>query len=329
MRLRSFIASTVPEAMKLVRDELGLDAVVLSTQQDNATGKVRITAALEDTPLDELEHPDNGEGLRSIDDLSERLHYHRIPVGLTDRLLGAAGRLSIGNSLSALAGALDAVFAFGSPLERTFDRPVMLIGPPGAGKTATAAKLATRARLNDTKCRMITMDTVKAGGLAQIATFATALDAQLDQATDGEALERLVSEAAGEDCFTIIDTVGCNPLDGSERHALRETAARVGASLLLVLPAGGDVLETAETAIAFSEAGTDYLIGTKLDTTRRFGSLLSAAYAGGLTLVAGGVSPSIADGLVPLNPMSLARLLLPRDEKPAESTVAVATGTLP
>lgn len=328
MKLRSFIASTVPEAMKLVRDELGPDAVVLSTQQDNASGKVRITAALEDTPLDELMHPDGGGNLRSIDDLSERLHYHRIPVGLTDRLLGAAGRLPSGNSLLALAGALDAVFTFGTPQERALDRPVMLIGPAGAGKTATAAKLATRARLSGTACRMITMDTVKAGGLAQIAAFATALDAQLDQATDGATLERLVSEAVDEDCFTIIDTVGCNPLDGSERIALRETAARVGASLLLVLPAGGDVLETAETAIAFSEAGTDYLIGTKLDTTRRLGSLLSAAYAGGLTLVAGGISPSIADGLVPLNPMSLARLLQPQRDSQPETTV-LATGTLP
>ena len=328
MRLRSFIASTVPEAMKLVRDELGPDAVVLSTQQDSASGKVRITAALEDTPLDELVDPDSSESLRSIDDLSECLHYHRIPVGLTDRLLGAAGRISSGNSLSALAGALDALIAFGTPLDPCLDRPVMLIGPAGAGKTATAAKLAIRARLNGTKCRMITMDTVKAGGLAQIATFASALDTRLDQATDGKTLERLISEAADERCFTIIDTVGCNPLDGSERAALAETSARVGASLLLALPAGGDVLETAETAIAFAEAGTDYLIGTKLDTTRRLGSVLSAAYAGGLTLVAGGVSPSIADGLVPLNPMSLARLLLPQRESPADAAI-LATGTLP
>ena len=54
----------------------------------------------------------------------------------------------------------------------------------------------------------------------------------------------------------------------------------------------------------------------------------SAAYAGGLTLVAGGISPSIADGLVPLNPMSLARLLLPQRENPADAAI-LATGTLP
>ena len=47
-----------------------------------------------------------------------------------------------------------------------------------------------------------------------------------------------------------------------------------------------------------------------------------------LTLIAGGISPSIADGLVPLNPMSLARLLLPQQDNPAEST-DLATGTLP
>jgi flagellar biosynthesis protein FlhF len=328
MRLRSFTAETVPEAMQLVREQLGPDAVVLSTQRDSASGKVRITAALEDTPIDELECLGGAENLKSIDDLNERLHYHRIPVGLTDRLLGAAGRLSNSNTLAALAGALDAVLGFGAPLDRGSDRPVMLIGPPGAGKTATAAKLATRARLNGVECRLITMDTVKAGGLAQITTFATALGARLDQAADGEALERLVSGADRAACFTVIDTVGCNPLDEAERHTLREAASRIGASLILVLPAGGDVLETAETAIAFAEAGADHLIPTKLDTTRRFGSVLSGAYAGGLTLAAGGIAPGIADGLVPLNPMSLARLLLPQPVKSTETAI-LATGTPP
>ena len=187
--------------MKLVRDELGPDAVVLSTQQDNASGKIRITAALEETPLDELEFADGRESLRSIDDLSERLHYHRIPVGLTDRLLGAAGRLS--NATRAKppwpAPSTRPLRSVCRSIRHSWTGPVMLIGPPGAGKTATAAKLATKARLSGRKCRLITMDTVKAGGLDQITTFATALESHSSiKPADAIALERLVSEAAGQ-----------------------------------------------------------------------------------------------------------------------------------
>ena len=326
MRLKSFIAASVPEAMQLVRAQLGPDAVVLSTQEDGASGKIRITAALEDTPIDELALAGADEELRSIDDLSELLHHHRIPVGLLDRLLGAAGHLSVGDGLGALAGALDAVLTFTAPSDIGAGRPIMLIGPPGAGKTATAAKLCALARLAGRDSHLITMDGAKAGGLAQITTFAKALDAQLDQAADGAALAALL-EAGSGDRLVVIDTMGCNPLDEAERHSLATTAAAVRADLALVLPAGGDVLEAAESAVAFAEAGAGILIPTKLDTTRRLGSVLSAGFAGRLALVAAGISPGIADGLAPLHPMALARLLLAGIEQPASPELK-STGTL-
>jgi flagellar biosynthesis protein FlhF len=331
MRLKSFIADSVPEAMRLVREQLGPDAVVLSTQEDGASGKIRITAALEETPLDELRAPPAQGELRSIDDLSEVLHHHRVPIGLLDRLLGAAGRLSVVDPLTALAGALDAVLDFTPAPEIGATRPILLAGPPGAGKTATAAKLCTRVRLAGRQSRLITMDSAKAGGLAQIATFAEALEARLDQAEDVAALSALLAAGTGGD-FVVIDTMGCNPLDDAERRGLAAAAAAVQADLALVLPAGGDVLEAAESAVAFAEAGAGILIPTKLDTTRRLGSVLSAAFAGGLALVAAGVSPSIAEGLAPLNPMALARLLLAGAAGAAEpepKSTLKATGTLP
>ena len=334
MRLKSFIAASVPEAMQMVREQLGPDAVVLSTQEDGASGKIRLTAALEDTPLEELELGGPDDDFRSIDDLNEVLHHHRIPVGLLDRLLGAAGHLSAGDALSALGGALDTVLSFTAPSDIGAGKPIMLVGPPGAGKTATAAKLCARARLAGRDGHLITMDAAKAGGLAQITTFAEALQVRLDQAVDVAALTALLAAGPGER-LVVIDTVGCNPLNAAETHALAAAAQAVQADLALVLPAGGDVLEAAESAVAFAEAGAGILIPTKLDTTRRLGSVLSAAFAGRLALVAAGVAPGIADGLAPLHPMALARLLLagvePATEpavEPAAEPGLKATGTL-
>ena len=89
---------------------------------------------------------------------------------------------------------------------------------------------------------------------------------------------------------------------------------------MLVLAAGGDVLESAECAVAFSEAGAGRLIATKLDISRRLGGVLSAADAGRLALAAAGVSPNIGDGLAPINPVSLARLILPDAAELADPT---------
>lgn len=326
MRLKSFIAANVPAAMKLVREQLGPDAVILSTQKEGTDGWVKVTAALEDSSLDELLWPDEPEGVDILDTLGQALDYHRIPAGLADRLMAAAGDAATGDPATALAAALDEVLSFGPPPLPRSGRPVMLIGPPGCGKTATAAKLCAQARLAGQGSRLITMDTLKAGALAQATTYANALNARLDQAADTGYLQQLLRDKPCKDP-TVIDTAGCNPLDRAERQRLGDAAHAVGADLTLVMAAGGDVLEAAECALAFAEVGASALIATRLDATRRLGAVLSAADVGRLGLAAAGVSPSIGDGLVRVHPVTLARLILP-DARAQAAPATLATGTL-
>ena len=81
MRLKSYSAASLPEAMKLVRDALGADAVILSTQPgENGTG-VRVTAALEDSPLDDLHFDDAPAAYFDVDTIAEALSFHRVPAG--------------------------------------------------------------------------------------------------------------------------------------------------------------------------------------------------------------------------------------------------------
>ncbi len=325
MRLKSFIADNVPAAMALVREQLGPDAVILSTQPNRANGRVKVTAALEDSPLDEALWRDDAKTLDILEGLSRALDFHRIPAGLADRLTDAAAGLATGDDLMALAGALDQVLAFRAPPLLGDSRPVMLAGPPGCGKTATAAKLCAQARLAGHESRLVTMDTLKAGALAQATTFAEALGARLVQAADLATLERLIRDNSGGDP-TVIDTAGCNPLDRRELERLGDTAQATGAELILVMAAGGDVLESAEYALAFAEVGASALITTRLDATRRLGAVLSAADVGRLGLAAAGVSPSIGDGLMPIDPVALARLILP-DAARQSAPATLATGT--
>jgi len=326
MRLRSFIAADVPAAMELVREQLGPDAVILSTQPDQANGRVKVTAALEDSPLDEALWRDDADDLDILDSLSRALDFHRVPAGLADRLIGAATDLAVGDGLMALAGALDKVLTFRAPPLLGKNRPVMLAGPPGCGKSATAAKLCAQARLAGAHSRLVTMDTLKAGALAQATTFAETLGTRLDQAADIAALERLIRSDAGENPV-VIDTAGCNPLDRAELKRLGDAAQAAGAELILVMAAGGDVLESAECALAFMEAGASALITTRLDATRRLGAVLSATDVGHLGLAAAGISPNIGDGLVEIDPLALARLIMP-DSARQTAPATLATGTL-
>jgi flagellar biosynthesis protein FlhF len=321
MRLRTFEAAGVPEAMDMVRRSLGPDAVILSTQPNEQGTGVRVTAALEETPIEEFEI-DVGDAQLSIDDVDQALAFHRVPPGFADRLLAATANLAGDDARMALAGALDALLSFAGRPAAGADRPLMLVGPPGAGKTATAAKLCALARLEDREASVITMDTAKAGGLAQITTFAETLGVDLHEAADEAAVARAVADCAARtgggpganDRLVVVDTVGANPFDPKERALLARTAGAIAADLALVLPGGGDAAESAEIAQSFAAAGARLLIATRLDAARRLGGVLAAARAGKLALLAGGISPRIAGGLAPLTPVALARLLLPPAE---------------
>jgi flagellar biosynthesis protein FlhF len=325
MRLRSFTADTLPDAMHQVRETLGLDAVILSTQELGGALGVKVTAALDSDLDDEFDFQDPASLVETVDAISEVLDYHQVPAPLANRLMSDASGLFADDSIMALAGALDGAFEFAPLPGATANRPVMIIGPSGSGKTATAAKFCARVRLSGGQATLITMDAGKAGGLAQAETFAAALEVILHSAEDADQLAGLVAKAPKEH-LVVIDTPGVSPYDKAALAHLKKTAGRVGAQSILVLPSGGDCYEQAECALAFRETGTRDLIVSRLDSSRRYGGLLCAAHAGRLNLMGLGISAQIGNGLAPINPVSLARLL-----QPAENTqehLSLVLGTL-
>ena len=115
----------------------------------------------------------------------------------------------------------------------------------------------------------------------------------------------------GSETQLLIDTPGLNPFDEAQVAGLLQAAADANCEPLAVLAAGGDALETADTALAFAAFGAECLIATKIDATRRIGGILGAAYASGLAFLAASASPRIGDGLTPMSAGYLTDLLLP------------------
>ncbi len=317
MRLKTYAAPNMAEAMEMVRAELGEEAIIVSTQRGVGGQGVRITAAIEESPEvdDDIEQAlaDPGTLPATLSRVREALVYHGVPDRLIDRLMATARGLDDEGPVMACAAALDAAFGFAPLPEKGSARPLMLVGPPGSGKSLTLAKLAARSHLAGRKVRVISADAVRAGVLDQLKAFTDILKIGLEKARGGVSLGKLLADGAGAD-LTLIDSPGLNPFSAPDMAYLRTLCDCAEVEPVLVLSAGGDPVECWDIARAFAEVGATRLLATRLDMTRRLGGVLAAAEAGKLKFCDVTINPHVADGLCPITPISLARLILPPDD---------------
>ena len=286
MRLRVFRARNASLAIAAAREEMGEEAVVLGTRK--VGNGVELTVAME-TAEPELIPPVAGPRFE--------LARHNLPPALS----------FVGTDL---AGALAARLEF-VPLPE--DRPILLVGPPGAGKTLSCAKLAARAAMAGQPPLVVTADGARAGAVEQLAAFTRLLGVPLAVAAQPEVLAKAMqARRPGQPAF--IDGFGCDPFDAPQAERLHRLAQAAGAVPVLVLPAGLDAEEAAELARAFHLLGARHLLPTRLDMARRLGSVLAAASVG-LALTEAGIGPQVAAGLQPLTPAWLAERLAAGTQK--------------
>lgn len=298
-------------AMALVRQELGEDAVIVASQTDPDLGVVRVTAACDEPEAGLESFADGfvpGAGASDPGAIAAALHYHRTPAWVVDKLVDAAWEAGEDDPVMALAAALDSVFSFAPLTQRRNGRPLMLVGPPGVGKTVTAAKLAARALIEDQPIEVFSADVKRAGSIEQLCAFTRIMGKELQSAEGARELARLVA-ARPEGSGAVIDTAGANPFDGVEMAGLATLAEATRAEPILVLPAGADPFETNEMVDAFAAIGVTRVVATRLDIARRYGSVIAAATTP-MRLSEVSVTPHIANGLSPVSPVSFARLLL-------------------
>jgi len=298
MRIRSFRARTVAAAMAAARAELGAEALILGTRR--VADGVELTAATEPehdpapiAPIAPIA-PAAPPGDPAV---AAALAAHGVPARLRAALSSGAD----------LAASLAAQLRF----ERLPLGPggtLLLVGPPGAGKTLTVAKLATGLRLAGRTPRVIAADGRRAGAVEQLAAFTRLLGLDLIAAPHPATVLRALAARTGEP--TLVDTAGLDPFDTAEREEIAALAAASGAAVALVIPAGMDAEEAAEAAEALAETGARHVVATRLDIARRVGAIPAAAHGGGLAIAEAGTGPGAADGLGALTAEALAARLL-------------------
>jgi flagellar biosynthesis GTPase FlhF len=245
MKLRKFVAARTTDALAQIKAELGPDAVIVSVRElPRAAGgpRVEVTAALDPDDRPPASRPVlAGSAAPDLDQLrSELLAMREFFHG--DR----PARRSIA-----------------APSE---GRIVALVGPTGAGKTTTIAKIAARAALlRSESVAIVTLDTYRVGGEQQIRIFADLIGAPLYTVRDPKRLSDQIERLGTHDRI-FVDTAGRSPSAENEIAAMMNALGAAGEiEIHLALPADSRPSAIDRWADRIGRGGIDRLLFTKVD----------------------------------------------------------------
>ena len=162
---------------------------------------------------------------------------------------------------------------------------IALVGPTGAGKTTTAAKLAARfaQRHRARDVALVTTDTERPGATEQLHILGRRLGVTVCEAAGPEALNDALDQLADYP-LVLVDTAGHGLRDRALLGQILWLRAAKRVRSLLVLPANTNAHDLGEVVRRYRPASPEGVVLTKLDETGRLGSPLSVLVQQGLSL---------------------------------------------
>jgi flagellar biosynthesis protein FlhF len=290
MHYKRFCRPTLREALRAVREELGPSALVLSTRTIPAPGMrrwigsrlVEVTAAAERDPL--TEH----RPVLSENRLSERargIAARLQSCGLSETVaVSIAQHPSLGKRGAGADVMRHAVADTLAPLVAREDEMAsvdVFIGPPGAGKTTTIAKIAAQARAGRaTRRGVVAADGFRVGAVEQLRLYADIIGAPFAVARSGTELTRALDDLRRRP--VLVDTAGRSPRDEGASDILDALSQRPDVRRHLVLPATTPVPQVRRLLERFADARPDRLVLTRLDEVDTLAPLVDVLATSGL-----------------------------------------------
>ena len=188
-------------------------------------------------------------------------------------------------------------------------RRIAFVGPTGAGKTTTLAKLAAKAQLeHGRRVGLITIDTYRIGAVPQLAAYADILAVPLEVAHTPEDLSHALARLGDRD-VVFIDTVGRSPLGDGVDGLVPFLATAAADEVHLVLSATTRPHDSLRAARAFARLAPNRLVMTKVDETDDHTGVAAIARGIGLPLTWLGVGQEVPDDIEEATPERLGTLL--------------------
>ncbi len=162
---------------------------------------------------------------------------------------------------------------------------IALVGPTGAGKTTTVAKLAARfaARHRARDVAMVTTDAERIGAREQLHAHGRRLGITVCEADGPEGLSQTL-EQLKDYPLVLVDTAGYGPRDRDLLGQVTWLRATGNLRSLLVLPANAHPHDMNEVVRRYRMAGPEGVVLTKTDETGRLGAAVSTLVRNGLGL---------------------------------------------
>jgi flagellar biosynthesis protein FlhF len=288
MHLKRYKRKTVQEALRAVREDLGPQALVLSTRMVPAQGvrgwlgarEVEVTAAADRLPMSEDRHLETRPSVRRAvtakrgeEGIAARLEAAGIDADLARdvaRSQPSNGRR--GASAESLRRTLADHLAVLAAQDDTYAPVEVFVGPPGAGKTTTIAKIAAQERArNGKRLGLVAADGFRVGAVEQLRLYASILGSPLMVARDPGELEDILDEARRP---LLLDTAGRSPSDSASRDMLRVLVGRSDVRTHLVLAASTPCDLARRIFDRFEDARPSRVVLTKLDEAESLAALL-------------------------------------------------------
>ncbi len=155
-------------------------------------------------------------------------------------------------------------------------KKVALVGPTGAGKTTTVAKLAADfVYRQKKKVALISLDTYRVGAVDPLRIYGDIMRIPVDMAADRQELQNLVRRHSGKDII-LIDTTGRSHRDRAYASQLKQTFEGVGdVESHLVLNVGAQEKLHEASFDQYSLVGLKRVLFTKVDEGLSFGQLFN------------------------------------------------------
>lgn len=159
---------------------------------------------------------------------------------------------------------------------------VALVGPTGAGKTTTAAKMALHAdAFGRRRVGFLALDTYRVAALEQLQTYADIMDAPLEVAYHARDVENAM-RALAECDVVIVDAPGRSPVHRSFRNWRVSLDRADPDEVHLVLPATISPRVGQAHRDGYRSCGLTHLVVTKLDEMPEAGGVIELAERVGL-----------------------------------------------
>jgi flagellar biosynthesis protein FlhF len=192
---------------------------------------------------------------------------------------------------------------------------IVCVGPTGAGKTTTLAKLAARARLDfGRSVSVISLDTFRVGAIEQWQRYARLIGTAFGVARSGDDFQHVLSATTAE--LVLVDTAGRHCSDTDKTWPLGNCLLEVKRhelNVLVVLPAFLKAADTEQIIRTYADVSPSAAVLTKLDETQEIGGVMEAILEGEMPIAYTCEGPRVPEDIREGDLEFLIRCLLPMD----------------